>query len=619
VKQILVGGYYDLLNISTTEYNSIGSGDYWDDDINQDTIVSTPGTLRNLRVELDDVPGTGTYTFTLRRAVGEGAPANTALTCTVAADGTTASDTEHDVTVAAGDVISLECNPDSPDNARYAKWTMEFEGDNANESLILQDARSWVGTSTQYKALGVGGYSSNASNVNSVCPTSGTIKNLYVKLQDDPGDSPEGYKFTLMKNGAPTDLTCTVTADDKSGNDTAHDVTVAAGDVLNIKCEPVNSPTVSTAFSSGLTFVADTDGESIIWGAVTNQNLLADSTGFYYLSAQSASTWSTTENQRQTWVQECVFKKLYVKLANSPGADKGYTFTIRQNGASPANGLAVEISGDTDTTGNDTTHTITISDGDDVGIMSVPSNTPTVGRVGWGLVCFIAPPPITGAATLAGVGSLTTSAITTLIGKATLSGAGTLIASAVATLIGKATLSGVGALAGIGRITAIGKATLSGVGTLSAAGRRILTGIATLSGTGVLSAAGSFLRFGQATLSGIGLLSGKGALIAIGKATLSGVGSLVAIGRRIFTGKVALTGAGSLASKGITTLIGKVTLAGIGNLSAIGRRIFTGKAVLAGVGTLVAKAIMTYGRILKILHISSFSTGLTIESKFKGG
>ncbi|GAI13273.1 unnamed protein product, partial [marine sediment metagenome] len=124
------------MNVTDTEYNRLAGGFKWDAiEGEMEQLVSTSGKLKNLRIKLNDVPGTGTYVFTVRL---NGAP--TTLTCEVAADGTLASDTTHEVTVSAGDRICLECNPSddpAPDNARYARWTVIFEGDTAKESLIL--------------------------------------------------------------------------------------------------------------------------------------------------------------------------------------------------------------------------------------------------------------------------------------------------------------------------------------------------------------------------------------------------------------------------------------------------------------------------------------------------
>jgi len=392
VKQPIIGGYYNLLNTSATEYNCLMGGYTWDDDPDDlAQAIPAPGKLRNLRVELNDVPGTGTYTFTLYRRVGVGAWGDTTLTCTVAADGTVATDTAHDVTVAAGDVVCLKCAPSSPDNTRYARWAWEFEGDTANESLLLLTG---VTSATQDRYYGVQGKASSESIENDarcVCPTPGKIKDLFVQLKDDPGTAPDAYRIVLRVNGADSDdgggnaLECTIVANNKTGNDTTHEISVAAGDILTVKVDPVDSPTVSTIAAIGMTFVANTDGESIITGG-TDNDLDSGDTEYNYLCGWGQ--WGGTEAQRYQLAQECVFKKLYVLLSGDPGGTDKYTFTVRLEGASPADGLAVEIAGGS-TTGNDTAHTISVSDGEVVNLMCVPTDTPAVKDAYWGLVCYI--------------------------------------------------------------------------------------------------------------------------------------------------------------------------------------------------------------------------------------
>ena len=393
MKQVIVGGYYNALNIATTEYASFAGSYNWGGYNGNLQIITTPGTLRNLRVELDDVPGTGTYTFSLWRAVGTAAGAITTLTCTVAADGTIASDTAHDVAVAVGDAIALQCDPDSPDNARYARWTIEFEGDNANESLILSSTTVY---SFQTSWVALGGYGHDTEvNCRRVCPTSGVIKNLYVQLNgSDPGTDPDAYKYTLRIANAgnsyvltDTTLTCTITADDRTGHDTVHEITVAAGDWLTIEIEPLNSPTNAPFTSFGLTFEADIDGESIIWGGSTD-NLSNTDTEYNDIAGYKILAWTATEAQRYQLAQSCTLKKLYMLLSGDPGGTDKYTFTVRLEGASPASGLTVEIAGGS-TTGNDTTHTIAVSDGNTVNMMVVPTDTPAVVDAYWGLVCYI--------------------------------------------------------------------------------------------------------------------------------------------------------------------------------------------------------------------------------------
>ena len=394
MKQSIPGGYYDALHTTTTEYNCLSGGREWvndPDDVAQ--TVSVPGTLRNLRIELNDVPGTGTYVFSLYRAVGTGAWGVTTLTCTVAADGTVASDTEHDVSVAAGDVICLQCNPDSPDNARYARCSIDFEGDNANESLMLVHS---AGYSFADSYAGVNGYviETDENYTRQVCPTAGKIKCLHVQLETDPGTPPDAYRIVLRINGADSDdgggnaLECTIVANDRTGNDTTHEITVAAGDVLTLHIERIDSPSNSPQISIGMAFVADTDGESIISGG-KNETLSRSATRYNVLASASDMPWTATEAQCYSLLGACTLKKLYFLLTAAPGAGNKYTFSVRVNSADPGSGLSVVVA-DAATTGNDTTNTVTVAAGDDVNLKSVPDSIPDSAQAHWGMVCYIA-------------------------------------------------------------------------------------------------------------------------------------------------------------------------------------------------------------------------------------
>ena len=391
MEQVIIGGYYDLLHTGTTEYNMISGGLSWTNDPdNVAQTVSTPGTLKNLRVELNDVPGTGTYVVTLHRRVGLGGWANTTLTCTVAADGTTASDTVNEVSVAAGDVICLQCNPDSPDSARYARWTMIFEGNNAKESLILGQGVSTTG-STQYFAMGRGISTGVEDEVRSVCPTNGTIKNLFVQLENDPGTAPDAYRYTLRINGVTKSVTTTITANNKIGNDTGNSEAVLAGDIITLMCEPLNTPSTSTATGWGVTFVADTDGESLILGGSDN-SLNATTIEYNLLVTRTSNFWDAAEAEAYQLAQECTFKSLYMLLKFGPGNGDGFSFKVRRNGASPGGGLGVDIVGAA-VTGNDTVNTIAISDDDEVDMMCDPTGLPgSLNNAYWGLVAYIEPP-----------------------------------------------------------------------------------------------------------------------------------------------------------------------------------------------------------------------------------
>lgn len=371
-----------LLDDTFTEYASIiGSHGWTTSNVWAEQIVSTSGKIKNLRVRLNDSPGAGTsYDFTL---MVNGAPS--ALTLTISDAETSGADITHEVDVVAGDDISLRCDPTGTPTPRYAYWTSMFEGATAKESLILRGKYYSKHDGIIYASIS-GGRDGNTVAENDsrqVCPTSGKIKNLYVKLSADPGTAPDAYRFTLRVNGVSSALTCTITADDTTGNDTEHEVTVSAEDVLTLMIEPLNTPEEFGPITyHGMTFVADIDGESIILGG-TEDDLHDTNTEYTMLPANKRQDWRTTENSQATLGQLCTLKKLYVLLSAAPGDGNSYDFTVRVAGGD--GNLTVHIH-DTDTTGNDLVNTDVIANDDLLALKCVPTGTPNVVDAYWGLV-----------------------------------------------------------------------------------------------------------------------------------------------------------------------------------------------------------------------------------------
>ena len=389
MEQVLIGGVDDPVQTANIEYNSLNNGMSWrTTESISPQIISTGGTLKNLRIKLDGSPGSGkSYTFTLR-VNGAG----TTLTTTISNAETSGFDITHEVIVLAGDLVGIECSPAGTPTARRPRWTVVFESDNENESLILSNSANALNTTTTEYDVVSGTFhilSATEDDHRMICPTNGTIKNLYVLLDISPGTSPDAYRFTLRVNGVSSALTVTITANDTTGNDTVNTVSVVAGDALTMMVEPLNTPSATPLPTFGMTFVADLDGESIILGqSIDALNIVT--TEYNYVVAKNIDSWNPTESDRYMLAQECTLGKLFIRLKNAPGTGNSFTFTIRRNGASPGSGLAVTISGN-DTTGNEVANIITVADDDDLGIQSVPVSSPGGVNVYWGLVVNVVP------------------------------------------------------------------------------------------------------------------------------------------------------------------------------------------------------------------------------------
>ena len=391
MEQVLIAGTNDPLHNTDTEYNTlIGFWHWYATEDQRSKLVGTSGKIKNLRFKLNGSPGAGkSYDFTL---MVNGVPS--ALTVHIHDLDTSGTDTTHEVDVVGGDSVSLRCAPTNTPTSRDATWTSMFEGAIEKESLILgSSAATTDKVDTEYGyVMGGDVFRLDEDSSRQVCPTSGTIKNLYVRLNIDPGTAPDAYRFTLRKNGISQALTVTIVANDTTGNDTDHEVTVAAGDVLTMMIEPISTPSEEPSATYGMVFVADADGESIIMGNTMYQALDTGVLKYAALQCSVNLIWQADESTVYALGQECILKKLYVLLSAAPGDGKSYTFNPRI--AIATGDLSVTITGAAVTTGNDTINTDAVADDDYLSLMCTPAGTPAAAVPYWGLVSYIAPPPV---------------------------------------------------------------------------------------------------------------------------------------------------------------------------------------------------------------------------------
>jgi hypothetical protein len=395
--QILFSGYPDALpNTDTwTEQNTLSGGYVWSGTAFAATqVISSSGKLKNLRVELSaNVAGGGYYTFTV---LYDGA--GSAVTFNIATGASSGNSGVLEVDVVAGHTISLACHVEGTiTNTPTAQWSAEFSGSNANESLLLTGAPCAT-AANRYAPLLDGSNTIAAgteADTRMVCPTSGSIKNLYVILSADPGDpaGPDGYRFTLRVGAASKALTCTISADSTTGSDLVNSVAVVAGDILTVMIEPINGPSVAPTAQIGMTFAPTIDGESLLGGG-SFRTLSASVVKWNYLVRPHP--WldglPASEAASQQLGQVCVLKKLYVLLTAAPNNGAGtqsYIIMLRNNAADTA--VTTTIS-EAATTGNSGVLETTLAAGDNVNLSFTPSGTPTVSGAYYGLVCYIAPP-----------------------------------------------------------------------------------------------------------------------------------------------------------------------------------------------------------------------------------
>ena len=138
---------------------------------------------------------------------------------------------------------------------------IDFKYDITNKKIMAYNARgnglgggpvpvAFAGIQNAITASGTTyiGPTDNAENaaedVALVIPAAGTISTLRASLGTANGSAGETAKkidLTVRKNGEDTTIVTSIAADAVTGSDTTHSVTVAAGDLITIKCVAAGS------------------------------------------------------------------------------------------------------------------------------------------------------------------------------------------------------------------------------------------------------------------------------------------------------------------------------------------------------------------------------------------
>ena len=344
------------------------------------------GTFRNLRViNYGAVPQSTWITYTFRvNAVNS----SLAVTLPEGSNSVGYSDLANTATVAAGDYIDfIQTVVGGGEWSGEVLYTCVFEPAVEGEIVLVGGGqclskndgygeRPWI---RPFQGVTQTGATATEAEADIPFAAAGTIRDFYVEFDTSVGTGGDAWTLTLYKNGSPTTLTVTVTEPALTGSDTAHDVTVAAGDLLAVNDAETGTPLTSTV-RWGFVFVPDATGESVIVG-LPWYNLLA-SVGNIQLSARGTAQW-TAGTPLHPALSECTLKTLYVNVNVAPGAGKSHNFKVYKNNV--ATDLAVTIS-DAATSGNNTSDEVSISDLDYVHMVHTPSGTPATANAEWSLV-----------------------------------------------------------------------------------------------------------------------------------------------------------------------------------------------------------------------------------------
>lgn len=329
--------------------------------------ISENMTITDFKVIVDTAPGAGkSRAFTVRQN-----GADTGVTVTIS-DTNTSATFSGSVSFNAGDLLTISSVPTSlPTAPGNIYWHMEWNT-TGSVYLLLGGAGSATNSATNYHNVFGGGaaaWSGSVSAADIPVPTGATVTKLQVASPDGAPGAGTSYAVSMRLNNT-TDI-CTATISDTNTSASASgSQALAAGDVITLKEVPTGTPTsrrLAWCFSLTMT----TDGESF-YGYGTNVATPTTGTNYEQALGYGLNSWTTTESTHLMRVPACDIKKLYVRLSAASGVGSDRAYMIRQNSANTT--LTTTLSNTT--TGNDTTHTVTLAGDDTIDIQMIPNAVP---------------------------------------------------------------------------------------------------------------------------------------------------------------------------------------------------------------------------------------------------
>lgn len=211
-------------------------------------LISEAGTLSNLYVTLGAALASGTRSFTLRVN-----GVNSALTCTISAGGTAASDTSNSVAVNAGDRLVIVTGG-SAVAITSVGIGMQFTPTNGDgySSICCGCPNSPSTTLANYQPIAgsAGGWISTEAGAQ-IVTTACTLKRLQIRLSTAPGSGNQ-WNFNVKVNGAYTGMEVIIAGVGVTTGSVDIDVPVAAGDLIALESIPTSGPTGTGRFEWAL-------------------------------------------------------------------------------------------------------------------------------------------------------------------------------------------------------------------------------------------------------------------------------------------------------------------------------------------------------------------------------
>jgi len=344
----------------TTNYNNAAVGGSWFPTSNYtiENIIPHNATIRRFMVKLSTAPGAG-KSWTFKALLGGTEVASVTISDTA----TTGDSGALSVDLAAGNHLMISVTgAGTPSTSSFMGWAFAIEPDEPGEFAIMgATANAFDATQETYNRVN-GSYASaentTRANVQRMLTFGSQVpavklKRFVARISVAAGDG-KSYAISLEKNGSATDLGVTIAGASQVYDwDTAHEVSVAAQDLINIKIVPTGTPSTPTGRWSFVGYIAPTvdvqkDLDYVVTPTVRNKTLqytvrkpiAITKTLAYTVETSPAITLGLAYTVRTVGA---VTKDLAYQVKAPAEITKGLAYTIKTTPAEITLGLAYAV------------------------------------------------------------------------------------------------------------------------------------------------------------------------------------------------------------------------------------------------------------------------------------
>ena len=400
--------YFDGVATSATEYNNVQGGYIWSTSISsRSQIVPCDGYFTNFYWRLPSTESTVTHQMIfvvsavekLTLALGSGEASGILAT------------SQEKIRVKAGNYVVWKGISGGAGDAYFnLRVSCVFVPDVPGKTILMASTADTTQAAVAEITRPFAGYISWGTDLAYtqrafLVPCSGTISELYVRMNTNPGAG-NSYDYAIYKKTT-ADATIEATSvtvqldstnywNGGEGNPEASpsSVTVEKGDWIAMGYVPNSTPTTGNIQNWGFVFTPAEPGNT--WMAGGTGNNLNASTKIYNVALGSAN-WNANEFQIYVPTPACKAKSFIAALLADAGTYAGpgaspnsYTFSLRNATADSA--LSVEITESNYTSEvEDTERFVEIAQGGVTSISSDPNSTPTVRDAMYAWVAYIEP------------------------------------------------------------------------------------------------------------------------------------------------------------------------------------------------------------------------------------